>query len=198
MTTPTSTPTPAPTPSAAPSLSVQKVGASASASGFMAFAVIANPSGETAVDVKVEITAVSDSGQALAKRTGSISQIAPGRREAVALLFPVGRTLPAQFTGSISGVRWSSDAPAEAAEVAGASFIQDARTPSVRVHVVNHGQGAARMVVIAVCWDGAGEIRGGGSLTATVGADAQGHDVTVSVSIATVPAHCDAYSTSAA
>jgi hypothetical protein len=53
------------------------------------------------------------------------------------------------------------------------------------------------MVVIAVCWDGAGEIRGGGSLTATVGPDAQGHDLTVAVSIATVPASCDAYGVSA-
>jgi hypothetical protein len=197
ITAPSSTATPAPTPTPAPSLSVQKVGASASASGFLAFAVIANPSGQTALDVKVEITAVNDRGQALSKRTGSISRIAPGHREAVALAFPVGKTLPAQFSGSITSVHWSAEQTADVAEVAGASFVQDARTPSVRVHVVNHGQGATRMVVIAVCWDGAGEIRGGGSLTATVGPDAQGHDLTVAVSIATVPASCDAYGVSA-
>src|SRR6202011_5943245 len=107
--TPQSTPTPAPTPKPAPALSVEKVGASASAGGFMAFAVIANPSDQTALDVKVDISAVSSTGQSLAHRSGSIPRIGPGQREAVALAFAVGRTLPAQFSGSIASVRWSAD-----------------------------------------------------------------------------------------
>lgn len=186
-----------PTARPAPALSVEKVGASASAAGFMAFAVISNPSDQTAVDVRVDISALSSTARTLARRTGSIPHIGPGQREAVALAFPVGKTLPAQFSGSIASVHWSTDQTADVTEVASARFVQDARTPSVRVHVINHAHGAARMVVIAVCWDGAGEIRGGGSLTATVGPDAQGHDLTVGVSIATVPASCDAFGVSA-
>jgi hypothetical protein len=196
VSTPSPTPTPTPTPKPAPALAVEKVGASASSGGFLAFAVISNPSDETAVDVKVDISAVSSTGQQLARRTGSIPRIGPGQREAVALAFPVGRTLPAQFSGSIAGVHWSADEPADVAQVAGASFVQDARTPGVLVHLVNHGQGADRVLVTAVCWDAAGNIRGGGSRTVMVGPEAQGHDVTIAVALSTVPARCDAFGVS--
>jgi len=196
VSTPHGTPTPTPTPRPAPALAVEKVGASASSSGFMAFAVIANPSDQTALDIKVDISALSSTGQALARRTGSIPRIGPGQREAVALPFPVGRTLPAQFSGSIAGVRWSADEAAEVAQVAGVTFVQDARTPGVRVHLVNHGQGADRVLVTAVCWDAAGNIRGGGTRTVMVGPEAQGHDVTIQVSLSTVPASCDAFGVS--
>jgi hypothetical protein len=192
----TPTPTPTPTPKPAPLLAVEKVGASASSFGFMAFAVIANPSDQTALDVKVDISALSGTGQQLARRTGSIPRIEPGKREAVALAFPVGRTLPAQFSGSVAAVRWSADAAADVAQVAGASFVQDARTPEVRVHLVNHGQGADRVLVTAVCWDASGNIRGGGSRTVTVGPEAQGHDVTIQVALSAVPASCDAFGVS--
>jgi hypothetical protein len=175
---------------------VEKVGAASSASGFLAFAVIDNPSGETAMDVKVEITALDRGGQSLGRRTGSIPRIGPGQREAVALAFPVGRTLPAQFTGSVAGVRWSADAAGDVAQVAGASFIQDPRTPAVRVHLLNHGSGPDRIAVTAICWDAAGNIRGGGTRTVMVGPEAQGHDVTVQVALATVPASCDAFGVS--
>ncbi|HEV7385453.1 MAG TPA: hypothetical protein VGN89_11285 [Phenylobacterium sp.] len=194
--TPRSTPTPTPAPKPAPALTVEKVGASNSAGGYLAFAVIQNPSDQTAMDVKVDISALSSSGQQLAHRTGSIGRIAPGQREAVALAFPVGRTPPAQFSGSIAGVRWSADQAADLAQVAGASFEQDARTPGVRVHLVNHGQGANRILVTAVCWDSAGNIRGGGSRTVTVGPEAQGHDVTIPVALSMVPANCDAFGVS--
>jgi len=80
--------------------------------------------------------------------------------------------------------------------VAGASFIQDARTPAVRVHLVNHGQGADRVLVTAVCWDAAGNIRGGGTGTVTVGPQAQGQDVTIQVALSAVPASCDAFGVS--
>ena len=196
VTTSRSTPTPPPAPTAAPALAVETVGASASASGFMAFAVITNPSGQTAMDVKVEITALSGGGQALARRTGSIPRIGPGQREAVALSFPVSRTLPARFSGSVASVRWSSDLASDVAQVAGASFVQDARTPAVRVHLVNHGQGADRVAVTAVCWDAAGNIRGGGTRTVMVGPEAQGHGVTIQVALSTVPARCDAFGVS--
>jgi hypothetical protein len=186
---PTATPEPIPTP--APALALDKVGAAASPSGFLAFAVVSNPSAETALDVKIAITALGGSGQSLARRDASIARIAAGQRQAVAVAFPVGRTLPAQFSGSVANVRWSSEAPTDVAQVAGASFIQDARTPSVRVNVLNHGQAAARLVLIAVCWDAAGNIRGGGSRTAMVAPGAR--DVTVDVFIAAEPARCDGY-----
>src|SRR5205814_382746 len=96
-------------------------------------------------------------------------RIGPGHSEAVALAFPIGRTLPTQFSGSVASVHWSADALAEGAEVANTSFLQDARTPSVQVHLVNSGQRAARVAVTAVCWDGAGNSRGGGSRTVRVG-----------------------------
>jgi len=175
---------------------VEKVGASASSGGFMAFAVIANPSEQTALDVKIDISALSSTGQRLARQTGSIRRIGPGKREAIALSFPVGRTLPAQFSGTVAAVRWSVDESADVAQVAGASFVQDARTPEVRVHLINHGQGADRVLVTAVCWDAAGNIRGGGTRTVSVGPEAQGHDVTIQVALSTVPASCDAFGVS--
>jgi len=193
-TTPRSTPTHTPKP--APALAVEKVGASASSGGFMAFAVIANPSDQTALDVKVDISAVSSTGQPLARRTGSIRRIGPGKREAVALSFPLGRTLPARFSGSVAGVSWSADEAADVAQVAGASFVQDARTPEVRVHLINTGQGADRVLVTAVCWDAAGNIRGGGTRTVSVGPEAEGHDVTIQVALSAVPASCDAFGVS--
>ena len=195
-----STPRPGPTITStarpAPALAVEKVGAAASAGGFMAFAVISNPSDETAVDVQVDIDALSSSGQSLAHRSGSIAWIGPGKREAVAMAFPVGKTLPARFSAGIGTVRWNADQPAEAVEVVGASFEQDARTPDVRVHLVNHGSGADRVLVTAVCWDAAGNIRGGGTRTVMVGPEAQGHDVTIQVAISTVPARCDGFGVS--
>ena len=189
---PTNTPTARP----APALAVEKVGAAASAGGFMAFAVISNPSDETAVDVQVDIDALSSSGQSLAHRSGSIAWIGPGKREAVAMAFPVGKTLPARFSAGIGPVHWNADQPAEVVEVVGASFEQDARTPDVRVHLVNHGSGADRVLVTAVCWDAAGNIRGGGTRTVMVGPEAQGHDVTIQVAISTVPARCDGFGVS--
>ena len=187
------TPTPAVTPNQPPALAVQKVGAVATPAGFTAFAVVNNPSGQTAMAVKVEITALGAGGQVLTRRSGAISRIGPGQREAMALVFPVGRTLPSRFSGSVVNVRWSSDSPTEGAQVAGASFVQDARTPSVRVHLVNRGQGADRVAITAVCWDAAGNIRGGGTRTVMVGPEANGHDVTIDVAISTVPASCDAF-----
>jgi len=187
------TPTPVSTPTPAPALALDKVGAAASPSGFMAFAVVSNPSAEFALDVKVAITAVDASGQSLARRDATIPRIAAGTRQAVAVAFPVGRTLPASFSGSVVNVRWSADGAPDVAQVAGASFVQDARTPSVRVHLVNQGHGADRVAVVAICWDAAGNIRGGGSLTVMIGPGAQGHDVTIHVALSTVPTSCDAY-----
>jgi hypothetical protein len=189
----TSTPFATATPAAPPTLVLVKVGAAASPSGFIALAVINNPSGETATDVVVELDALNAAGQIMTRRVGRLPRIAPQSREAVALNFPVGRTLPAQFSGRITSVGWSSNTSGDLAQVANASFIQDARTPSVRIHVVNHGQGPARVELIAVCWDDSGNIRGGGIRFVVVGPDAQGRDITVDVSIATTPERCDGY-----
>ena len=189
----TPSPTPVPTPTPAPALALDKVGAAASPNGFTAFAVISNPTPQTAIDVNVEIAELDASGQVVMRRGASIPRIGAGTREAVAAAFPMGRTLPAQFSGSLGAVRWTSDSSADTAEVASASFVQDARTPSVQIHVVNHGQGPARVILIAVCWDGVGNIRGGGSRTSVVAPGGGGHDVMVAVWITTVPARCDGY-----
>lgn len=196
ISTPRPGPTITPTARPAPALAVEKVGAAASAGGFMAFAVISNPSDQTAVDVEIDIDAQSSSGRSLAHRSGSIAWIGPGKREAVAMAFPVGKTLPARFSAGIATVHWNADQPAELVEVVGASFEQDARTPDVRVHLVNHGSGADRVLVTAVCWDAAGNIRGGGTRTVMVGPEAQGHDVTIQVAISAVPARCDGFGVS--
>ena len=189
--TPRATATPAPTPP--PALTVEKVGAVATPSGFMAFAVIDNPSGQTAMDVKIQISAVGPGGQVLTRRSGGIPRIGPGQRDAVAVPFPVGRTLPTQFVASIPSVSWSADGTTDVAQVAGANFLQDARTPGVRVHLVSHAPRAIAVSVTAVCWDSAGNIRGGGSRTVMVGPEAQGHDATVAVAVSAVPTRCDAY-----
>jgi hypothetical protein len=192
-TAPPPPPTPVPTPTPAPALALDKVGAAASPNGFTAFAVVSNPTVQTALEVKVEIAELDGHGQVVMRRGGSISRIGAGQREAVAIAFPMGRTLPAQFSGSIGGVRWVADSSADIAQVVSASFVQDARTPTVRIHVVNNGSGAARVILVAVCWDGDGAIRGGGTGTAMVGPGAEGHDVTVAVWIAAVPTRCDGY-----
>ncbi|HXN00266.1 MAG TPA: hypothetical protein VN973_00065 [Candidatus Dormibacteraeota bacterium] len=193
VSTPSPATTPVPTPPPAPALALDQVGAAASPSGFSAFAVVSNPTAQTALEVTVEIAELDGRGQVVMRRGGTIPRIAAGQREAVAVAFPVGRILPAQFSGRIGDVRWISETSPEIAQVTGASFSQDARTPTVRIHVVNNGQGAARMILIAVCWDAAGNIRGGGSRTITVGPGAEGLDVTVAVWIATVPTRCDGY-----
>jgi len=193
VSTPKPAPTPEPTPTPAPRLALDNVGAAASPSGFTAFAVISNPTAQTALSVHVEIAEVDTHGQVVMRRAGSIPRIGAGQKEAVALNFPMGRSLPGQFSGSIGEVRWISDSAPDIAQVVSAGFVQDARTPSVQVHVVNNGQASARMVLIAVCWDAAGNIRGGGSRTAMVGPGVAGHDLTITVWIATVPARCDGY-----
>jgi hypothetical protein len=185
--------TPVPTPTAAPALAVAKVGAVATPSGFTAFAVIDNPSGQTAMDVKIQISAVGPGGQVLTRRSGGIHRIGAGQRDAVAVPFPVGRTLPTQFVASVPSVRWSADDTTDVAQVAAADFLQDARMPGVRVHLVSHAQRAIPVSVTAVCWDSAGNIRGGGTRTVMVGPDAQGHDSTIAVAVSAVPTRCDAY-----
>ena len=184
---------PPPSPSAVPTLVVERVGASASPRGFSAFAVVSNPSDLRATEVAVDITAVDSNGATLARRTGRIAHITPGQREAVSVGFPVGRTLPSAFKGAVASVKWDSDASAELLEVAAATFVQDARTPSVRVHLIDHAPGAIRAALTAVCWDGAGNIRGGGTGTLAVAPGNQGTDFTLAVSIATVPVRCDAF-----
>jgi hypothetical protein len=193
VSTPSPTPTPVPTAVPASALALDQVGAAASPSGYTAFAVISNPTPQTALEVKVEIAELDGHGQVVMRRGGSISRIGAGQREAVAIAFPVGRALPAQFSGRIGDVRWVSDSTPDMAQVASASFVQDARTPTVRIHVVNNGTAPASVILVAVCWDGDGAIRGGGTRTATVGPGAEGHDVPVAVWIATVPTRCDGY-----
>jgi hypothetical protein len=193
LSTPSATATPIATASAAPALALDQVGAAASPSGYTAFAVINNPTALTALDVKVEIAELDAHGQVVTRKSASISRIRAGEREAVAVAFPVGRALPDQFSGSIGEVRWSPDSAPAIARVASASFVQDARTPTVRIHMVNSGQGAVRVILVAVCRDGDGTIRGGGSRTAIVPPGAEGHDVMVAVWIATVPTACDGY-----
>src|SRR5207253_4707049 len=124
------TPTPEPTP---PALAVQQVGAVATPSGFTAFAVVENPSGQTATGVNVQITALGPGGQVLTRRSGTIPLIGPGQREAMALLFPVGRTLPSQVWGSVVGVRRSPVPTTAAARVVGARVVPPGRPPSARV-----------------------------------------------------------------
>jgi hypothetical protein len=193
VSTPKPAPTPEPTPTPVTQLALDNVGAAASPSGFTAFAVISNPTAQTALSVHVEIAELDTHGQVLMRRAGSIPRIGAGQKEAVALNFPMGRSLPNQFSGSIGEVRWISDSAPDIAQVLSAGFVQDARTPSVRVHVVNSGQASARVILIAVCWDAAGNIRGGGTRTAMVGPGDAGHDETIAVWIATVPTRCDGY-----
>ena len=183
-----------PAPPAPLALAVEKVGAVATPSGFTAFAVINNPSGQTAMDVKIQMSAVGPGGQVLTRRSGGIRRIGAGQRDAVAVSFPVGRTLPIQFVASIPGVRWiADDTPTDVAQVAAADFLQDAGMPGVRVHLVSHAQRAIPVSVTAVCWDSAGNIRGGGTRTVMVGPEAQGHDSVIAVAVSAVPTRCDAY-----
>lgn len=191
-----SSPTPSASPTSTPALALDHVGATASPSGFLALAVISNPSGMTALNVTVEISALDASGGAMTRRSGTIQRIAPESRGAIALPFPVGRTLPSRFDATIKSVQWIADGQPDAAQVTAASFQQDARTPTVVAHVVTQGPSADRVLLTAVCWDGAGAIRGGGSRTVTVPPGVQGHDEAIEVAISTLPARCDVFDVS--
>src|SRR5256714_15303826 len=59
------TPTPVPTPTPAPSLAVEKAGAVATPGGFTAFAVVNNPSGQTAMPGNGPLAPIGPGGRAL-------------------------------------------------------------------------------------------------------------------------------------
>lgn len=175
-------------------LTVDKVGASASPSGFIAFALISNPSSRAAAHVVVQISAVTASGAELAHSSGTIARIAPSQTQAVAVRIPATPPTPTAFKASITGNDWlDPGAQAEPVEVTEASFVQDPRTPTVRVRVANHATLAQKVSIIAVCVDSAGALRGGGTGGANVAASSNGQDTWVPVSIPVIPTSCQGY-----
>ncbi|MDQ6885035.1 MAG: hypothetical protein M3077_12520 [Candidatus Dormibacteraeota bacterium] len=204
LATPTASPTPArpaiivaATPSPSPeakALVVEHVGASASPTGFFAFALLSNPSTQAAADVKIDITSVDSSGRVLARGSGTIRQIDPGHKQALAVRIAMTRILPTAFRGTVSGNRWlEAGNAADPTEVMSAVFVQDPRTPSVRVRIANHASQPERAAITAICFDDSGQLRGGGTTSAHLPASAGGQDAWVAVSIPVVPASCEAY-----
>lgn len=201
---PTPSPTSSPVPvavSATPTLStadlpltVDKVGASVSPSGFIAFALVSNPSSRAAADVAVQISAVTASGSELTHASGTIVRIDPSTTQAVAVRLPDTPPTPSAFKASITGNQWlDAGSPAEPIQVVNAAFVQDPRTPTVRVRVANHATAVTKASIVAVCLDEAGAVRGGGSAVVSVAASASGQDAFVPVSIPVVPASCQGY-----
>ena len=141
----------------------------------------------------MEISSLDGRGVTLFKRSGRIPAISPGAREALELPFPLGRSLPANFIGSITGVTWLGEPQPQSVEVTAASFLEDARTPAVRVHLLDHAGNAIQVSITVVCWDGAGNIRGGGTRALRLDPAPQGTDASVSVAVSTIPLRCDGY-----
>jgi hypothetical protein len=197
--TPTAVPvqiTPTPTLSGADlPLTVGGVGASVSPSGgFVAFALISNPSSRVASEVTIEIAAVTASGAQLAHASGTIARIDPSTTQAVSVRLPDTPPTPSAFKASLTGNQWlDAGSPPEPIQVVNAAFVQDPRTPTVRVRVANHAAAVTKANIIAVCLDEAGAVRGGGSAVVSVAASASGQDTFVPVSIPVVPASCQGY-----
>ena len=187
--------TPTVPPGQAPALLVEKTGAAAAPGGFMAFALVANPSKQTAADVVIEIRALGTSGSTISRATGHINRIEPALKQALAVRIPPGRQLPATFDARVMNVRWLTDENAsQPVEVVSTDFVQDPLIPSARVRLLNHASSQERATVTVVCLDASGDIRGGGTMSITVGASTRVQDVSVSLSVPVQPAHCDAYS----
>lgn len=175
-------------------LTVDKVGASASPSGFVAFALVSNPSSRVASDVTVQISALTASGAQLAHASGTITRIDPSTTQAVSVHLPATPPMPTAFKASITANKWlDPGSAAEPIQVVDATFIQDPRTPTVRVRVANHTTAVAKATVTAVCLDAAGEVRGGGSSVVSVAASASSQDAFIPVSIPVVPTSCQGY-----
>jgi hypothetical protein len=77
--------------------------------------------------------------------------------------------------------------------VVDATFVQDPRTPTVRVRLANHATVTEKVSVTAICLDAAGAVRGGGTSIVNVAASASGQDAFVPVSIPVVPSTCQGY-----
>ena len=186
-------PSAAPIPTPVPTLTT-RVGAVASPSGFLALAVIDNGSLEDAINVRIQISALDASGRLLMRRQGSIARVGSQRQAAIALTFPVPAVLPSRFVGAVTAVDWRAPTADDAVQVSSSTLVENAQTPSVLLHLIKSGHAAARVTLTAICWDAAGNIRGGGSRALTIGPDSNTRDVSVSVSISAVPSRCDAYS----
>jgi hypothetical protein len=173
---------------------VEKVGAAASPSGFLALALISNPSSQAAADVKVDIASVSASGRVLAHTTGTIALIDPLSHQALAVRLAATTPLPQRFTATLAANRWlEAGASADPEQVVDASFSQDPRTPAVRVRIANHRDTPQRALVTAICLDDAGTLRGGGTGSVTVAASAPGQDAWIPVSIPVTPTSCQGF-----
>ncbi len=194
-TSPVTTASPSP---AAGSLVVEKTGAALGPAGFMVFALVDNPSAQTASAVAVTVQAKDASGRLLGKNSGQIAQIRPGHQQAIGLRVTVpARAVPATFDATVTGATWGESAVGEVVEVVEAAFAQDPKLPAVRVRLVNHAGTAERASVTAVCFDDAGQIRGGGAQTVSMGASPAGVDVQIAVTLPVTPASCEAFDTTA-
>ena len=180
----------------AAALVVEKTGAALGPAGFMVFALIANPSNQTAAAVSVAVQAKDANGRVLGKSSGQIPQIGPGRKQAIGLRVTVpAQAIPTTFDAAITGFSWREVGASDLVEVVDAGFAQDPKLPSVRVRLVNHATSPERATVTAVCFDDAGEIRGGGTSTLAVGASSSGTDFRIAVTLAVTPANCEAFDT---
>lgn len=190
---PTATARPSP---AAALLVVEKTGAALGPAGFMVFALVDNPSSQTASAVAVAVQAKDASGRLLGKNSGRIARIGAGQKQAIGLRVAVpSRAIPATFEAAVTGVTWLESGAAELVEVVDAAFAQDPKLPSVMVRLVNHAASPERATVTAVCFDDAGDIRGGGVRTVAIGAAAAGVDVQIAVTLPVTPATCEAFDT---
>ena len=175
---------------------VEKTGAALGAAGFMAFALVDNPSSQTATAVAVAVQAKDAGGRLLGRSTGRIGRIDPGHKQAIGLRVAVpSRATPAKFDAAVTEVTWLDSGAAQLVEVVGAAFAQDPKLPSVTVRLVNHAASAERATVTAVCFDDVGDIRGGGVRTVAIGAAAAGVDFQIAVTLPVTPSRCEAFET---
>ena len=184
--TPTATP-------AAPALVVEKTGASVSPAGYLAFALIDNLSTKVATEVTVELEAKDASGNVLSRKSRRIARIGPMEKQAAGVEMPARRSLPASFQASIKSVQWrDADSQGDQLAIAQTAFLPTPKLPSVRIRVLNNGT-SRRVAITTVCFDSAGQLRGGGLRSLMLGQAPAGIDVVIDVAIPVTPSACESY-----
>ena len=192
--TPVGTPQATLTPGPPTTLVVTQVGASASAQGLTAVALIRNPSPTTgAVGITVTFTAVSANGRAPLKATAALHGLAPSESQGVtAVLHPTSGDSIADVTADAAATA-SQPWPVAPLQVGSPQFQSSAYTPAASLAVGNLATSPQTVTVVVACFDRAGQVTGGGESDRVALAAQQTVSVTVSLAVPSIPDHCQGF-----
>jgi len=173
---------------------VVAVGASVADQGMIAVAVIKNPDTDRAGgSVTVTFTATSQNGQPTVTGQALLGVLGAGETLAVSAALAVpGNDQVGDVTALAVATAALPLSPPSALTSSGARFIGDAHTVEVDASLANAGGSAANTVAVAVCYDAAGTIVGGGEIRVTLPPAGQAA-VRIPVSVANAPARVSVF-----